>query len=65
MLLKRRCLHLYIPFPDAKLEAQIIAHEFLILKNLKNELVNFVQNLRELDLKNYHQLLKQLIGQSL
>ena len=50
--LKRRCLHLYIPFPDAKLEAQIIASRIPdIDKNLKNELVNFVQNLRELDLK--------------
>ena len=50
--LKRRCLHLYIPFPDAKLEAQIIASRSPdIEKNLKNELVNFVQNLRELDLK--------------
>ncbi len=50
--LKRRCLHLYIPFPDAKLEAQIIASRIPgIEKNLKNELVNFVQNLRELDLK--------------
>ena len=50
--LKRRCLHLYIPFPDAKLEAQIIASRIPdIEKNLKNELVSFVQNLRELDLK--------------
>ena len=50
--LKRRCLHLYIPFPDAKLEAQIIASRIPdIEKNLKNELVNFVQSLRELDLK--------------
>tara|TARA_B100000674_G_scaffold53066_1_gene36792 strand:+ start:470 stop:1420 length:951 start_codon:yes stop_codon:yes gene_type:complete len=50
--LKRRCLHLYIPFPDAKLEAQIIASRIPnIEKNLKTELVNFVQNLRELDLK--------------
>jgi len=50
--LKRRCLHLYIPFPDANLEEQIIASRIPdIEKNLKNELVNFVQNLRELDLK--------------
>ena len=50
--LKRRCLHLYIPFPDAKLEAQIIASRIPdIEKNLKNELISFVQNLRELDLK--------------
>ena len=50
--LKRRCLHLYIPFPDAKLEEQIIASRVPdIEKNLKIELVNFVQNLRDLDLK--------------
>ena len=40
--LKRRCLHLYIPFPDAKLEEQIIASRVPdIEKNLKHELVNF------------------------
>ena len=50
--LKRRCLHLYIPFPDATLEEQIIASRVPdIEKNLKTELVNFVQNLRDLDLK--------------
>lgn len=50
--LKRRCLHLYISFPDAKLEAKIIVSRIPdIEQNLKNELVNFVQNLRELDLK--------------
>ena len=50
--LKRRCLHLYIPFPDSKLEEQIIASRVPdIEKNLKTELVNFVQNLRDLDLK--------------
>ena len=50
--LKRRCLHLYIPFPDAKFEEQIIASRVPdIEKNLKTELVNFVQNLRDLDLK--------------
>ena len=50
--LKRRCLHLYIPFPDAKLEEQIIASRVPdIEKNVKTELVNFVQNLRYLDLK--------------
>ena len=50
--LKRRCLHLYIPFPDAKLEEQIIASRVPdIEKDLKTELVNFVQNLRDLDLK--------------
>ncbi len=50
--LKRRCLHLYIPFPDAKLEEQIIASRVPdIERKLNTELVNFVQNLRDLDLK--------------
>ena len=50
--LKRRCLHLYIPFPDAKLEREIIkARVPEISKSLQVQLVNFVQGLRELDLK--------------
>ena len=50
--LKRRCLHLYIPFPDAKLEREIIkARVPEISKNLQIKLVDFVQGLRELDLK--------------
>ena len=50
--LKRRCLHLYIPFPDASLEREIIqARVPEINENLKIQLVNFVQGLRDLDLK--------------
>ena len=50
--LKRRCLHLYIPFPDANLERKIIrARVPEISKNLQVQLVNFVQGLRSLDLK--------------
>ena len=50
--LKRRCLHLYIPFPDSKLEEQIIISRVPeVDKKLRSELVAFVQNLRELDLK--------------
>ena len=50
--LKRRCLHLYIPFPDANLEMKIIrARVPEISKNLQVQLVNFVQGLRSLDLK--------------
>ena len=50
--LKRRCLHLYIPFPDSKLEEQIIVSRVPeVDKKLRSELVSFVQNLRELDLK--------------
>ena len=50
--LKRRCLHLYIPFPDASLEREIIqARVPEINENLKIQLVSFVQGLRDLDLK--------------
>jgi MoxR-like ATPase len=50
--LKRRCLHLYIPFPDASLERQIIqARVPEIAEKLRNQLVTFIQELRELDLK--------------
>ena len=42
----------YIPFPDAKLEEQIIISRVPdVDKELRSELVSFVQNLRELDLK--------------
>jgi len=50
--LKRRCLHLYVPFPDAKLERQIIQARIPeIPEQLKQQLVHFVQAVRELDLK--------------
>ena len=50
--LKRRCLHLYIPFPDAKLERQIVqARVPEITESMQIQLVNFVQGIRELDLK--------------
>lgn len=50
--LKRRCLHLYIPFPDAALERQIIqARVPEIALKLRNQLVTFIQELREMDLK--------------
>jgi MoxR-like ATPase len=50
--LKRRCIHLYIPFPDSLLEEKIIKSRVPnIDKNLRNQLVSFVQNLRNLDLK--------------
>jgi len=50
--LKRRCLHLYIPFPDAKLERQIVqARVPDISKSMQIQLVNFVQGIRTLDLK--------------
>lgn len=50
--LKRRCLHLYIPFPDAPLERQIIqARVPEVAEKLRNQLVAFIQELREMDLK--------------
>ncbi|WP_169569653.1 AAA family ATPase [Sneathiella limimaris] len=50
--LKRRCLHLYIPFPDAERERQIIkARVPEIDESLRNQLVEFVQQLRTQDLK--------------
>lgn len=50
--LKRRCLHLYIPFPDAPLERQIIqARVPEVAEKLRNQLVAFIQELRDMDLK--------------
>lgn len=50
--LKRRCLHLHIGFPDARLEAKIIASRVPgIDASLLRQLVNFAQQLRALDLK--------------
>ncbi|MEE4251745.1 MAG: MoxR family ATPase, partial [Alcanivoracaceae bacterium] len=50
--LKRRCLHLYIPYPDAALEQQIIAARVPEAPQaLRQQLVSFVQKLRTLDLK--------------
>lgn len=50
--LKRRCLHLYIPFPDVELEQKIIhARVPEIPPNLRHQLVAFIHELRDLDLK--------------
>tara|TARA_B110000444_G_C18771053_1_gene562533 strand:- start:155 stop:1087 length:933 start_codon:yes stop_codon:yes gene_type:complete len=50
--LKRRCLHLYIPFPTQELEERIIRSRIPeISDGLRHQLVAFVQSLRELDLK--------------
>jgi MoxR-like ATPase len=43
--LKRRCLHLYIPFPDVQARVPEIA------ENLRNQMVTFIQELRDMDLK--------------
>tara|TARA_B000000477_G_scaffold123727_1_gene129755 strand:+ start:1602 stop:2552 length:951 start_codon:yes stop_codon:yes gene_type:complete len=50
--LKRRCIHLFIPFPDSHLEEKIINSRVPeIHQDLQKQLVAFVQNLRNLDLK--------------
>ena len=50
--LKRRCLHLYIPFPDIDLEQKIIhARVPEIPPQLRTQLVTFIQELRDMDLK--------------
>jgi MoxR-like ATPase len=50
--LKRRCLHLYIDFPDPKLEQRIIASRVPELpEQLREQLVTFIQRVRERDLK--------------
>ena len=50
--LKRRCLHLHIPLPDAALERRIVASRVPgIEADLVSQLVSFVQSLRTLDLR--------------
>ncbi len=50
--LKRRCLHLYIPFPDLELEQRIIhARVPEIPPELRRQLVQFIHELRDMDLK--------------
>mgnify|MGYP001181354893 CR=1 FL=1 len=50
--LKRRCLHLYIPFPDADIEQRIISARVPeIPPELKRQLVEFIHELRNMDLK--------------
>ncbi|MCZ6830793.1 MAG: MoxR family ATPase [Gammaproteobacteria bacterium] len=50
--LKRRCLHLYIPYPTTELEERIVRTRVPdIDENLRHKLVEFVHSLRQLDLK--------------
>lgn len=50
--LKRRCLHLYIPYPDRQMEQRIVAMQVPDLAaTLRDSLVAFVQALREEDLR--------------
>lgn len=50
--LKRRCLHLYIPFPEAELESRIVQSRVPdVADSLRKQLVTFVHGVRQLDLK--------------
>ena len=50
--LKRRCLHLYIPFPTLALEERIVRNRVPdVDEHLRRQLVDFVHSLRQLDLK--------------
>jgi MoxR-like ATPase len=50
--LKRRCIHLYIPFPDSRLEMRIIESRVPELEaSVRRQLVGFVQQLRTIELK--------------
>ena len=50
--LKRRCLHLYIPFPEAELESRIVQSRVPdVADSLRQQLVTFVHGVRQLDLK--------------
>jgi len=50
--LKRRCLHLYIGFPDMRMEQRIVGVRVPgVAERLRAQLVAFVQQLRRLELK--------------
>lgn len=50
--LQRRCLHLYIPFPDEKLEREIVRTRVPdITEKLNRQLVAFINKVRQLDIK--------------
>ena len=50
--LKRRCLHLHIPLPEASLERRIVASRVPDIEaRLTHQLVGFVHALREMDLR--------------
>lgn len=52
--LKRRCLHLYIPYPDAVLERRIVGVRVPgIDEALRDQLVAFIQRIRQVDLKKH------------
>ncbi|MCG8557963.1 MAG: MoxR family ATPase, partial [Proteobacteria bacterium] len=59
--LKRRCMHLFIPFPDARTEERIVAARLPgIAQRLNRQLVTFIQQLRGEDLKKLPSLAETL-----
>jgi MoxR-like ATPase len=50
--LKRRCLHLFIPFPEPDLEREIVRYHVPAIPDLlEKQLVLFIQEVRKLELK--------------
>ena len=50
--LKRRCLHLFIDYPDKELETEIVQLKFPQLKeSLLNRMIESIHAIRNLDLK--------------
>jgi MoxR-like ATPase len=50
--LKRRCIHLYIDYPERELELEIVKLKIPNMKiDLANQLVNTIRKIRDLDLK--------------
>ncbi len=50
--LKRRCLHLYIDYPDRELEMEIVKLKIPgIKRQLAEQLIDAIRNIRDLDLK--------------
>jgi MoxR-like ATPase len=51
--LRRRCLHLYIPYPDREREAEILHYHIPeLLQEISDQLVSFVQAIRSLPLRH-------------
>jgi len=52
--LKRRCLHLYIDYPDKQLETRIVRLKVPdIDQTIRDQLINVIRNIRKLDLKKH------------
>lgn len=52
--LRRRCLHLHIPFPEKELERRIVEAQVPeVPAALRNQVVDFVHAVRDLDLKKH------------